>query len=63
MAGDVAAALAQAELAVTTRDAEAEAKRWIRDGAWWDRLADARAAAGDATGAAEARARAKTLPR
>jgi len=63
VAGDAPAALAQAELAVTTRDAEADAKRWIRDGAYWDRLADARAAAGDAAGAAAARERAKTLPR
>ncbi|MFO0934512.1 MAG: protein kinase [Planctomycetota bacterium] len=62
-AGDAAGAVEAARDAVARRDAEHAAGRWSLDARWVERLADALALAGDAEGAAAARARAATLPR
>lgn len=61
--GDGPGAVEAARDAVARRDAEHAAGRWSLDARWVERLADALALAGDAEGAAAARARAATLPR
>ncbi len=61
--GDVSGAVAAARAAVTARDTEHAARRWSLDARWFERLADALAAAGDRAGAEAARARAATAPR
>ena len=61
--GDNVAALRLAREAVDLRAAEAAAHRWYEDALFFERLADALDANGDASGAGAARERAEHLPR